>query len=153
MIHPTFVTAEFFEPRLCMQCEDSPCTQVCPVGATYKTAEGIVLVDSDRCIGCGYCVVSCPYGARYIVPDGDRLPGGKAGVADKCTWCYHRITKGKPPACVEVCPTGSRAFGDLNQPGSPIIELARDAVQLHPEYKTKPTVLYLGPTTDGTEPR
>ena len=62
------IESAFFEPRLCMQCEDSPCTSVCPVGATYRTAEGIVLVDASRCIGCGYCVLACPYGARYIAP-------------------------------------------------------------------------------------
>jgi tetrathionate reductase subunit B len=151
-IDAALIAQTFFEPRLCMQCEDSPCTQVCPVGATYKTAEGVVLVDADRCIGCGYCVVSCPYGARYIVPAGDRLPGGKAGVADKCTWCYQRITKGRLPACVEVCPTGARVFGDRNQPGSPVNAKLASAKPLHPEYGTQPRVLYVGPTSDGTEP-
>jgi Fe-S-cluster-containing dehydrogenase component len=151
-VDPAAVAEQFFVPRLCMQCEDSPCTTVCPVGATYHTPEGVVLVDTDRCIGCGYCVVACPYGARYIVPAGDRLPGGKPGVADKCTWCYHRITKGRLPACVEVCPTGARAFGDRNQPGNPINAKLADARPLHPEYGTKPMVLYIGPTKDGTEP-
>ena len=74
---------------------------VCPVSANHKTDDGIVLVDQDRCIGCGYCVVACPYGARYIVPSGGEAPTGNVGVADKCTFCYHRITKGKQPACVE----------------------------------------------------
>ena len=89
------VTDVRFVPRLCMQCENSPCTAVCPVGATFRTADGVVLVDEERCIGCGYCVVACPYGARYIVPAGGDTPRGVPGVADKCTFCYHRITTGQ----------------------------------------------------------
>jgi tetrathionate reductase subunit B len=141
------VEAAFFEPRLCMQCEDSPCTAVCPVGATYKTEDGVVLVDARRCIGCGYCVVACPYGARYIVPAGAHAPNDTPGVADKCTWCYHRISQGRKPACVEVCPVGARQFGDASDPASEIATLVRERnpKQLHPEYGTRPRVLYLGP--------
>ncbi len=144
------VDAAFFEPRLCMQCEDSPCTAVCPVGATYHTEDGIILVDSRRCIGCGYCVVACPYGARYIVPAGPDAPNGTPGVADKCTWCYHRISRGAKPACVEVCPVGARRFGDANSPDSEIAALVRERnpQQLHPEYGTRPRVLYLGPAIE-----
>jgi tetrathionate reductase subunit B len=141
------VDTSFFEPRLCMQCEDSPCTAVCPVGATYKTEDGVILVDSRRCIGCGYCVVACPYGARYLTPAGGDNPNDMPGVADKCTWCYHRISQGRQPACVEVCPVGARRFGDANEPGSEIAALVRERApqQLHPEYGTQPRVLYLGP--------
>lgn len=146
------VAMSFFEPRLCMQCADPPCTAVCPVSATYQTADGVVLVDPDRCIGCGYCIVACPYGARYLVPDAVVTPGGGAGVADKCTWCYHRITKSRLPACVEVCPTGARTFGDLSIPGTPIHERVLGARPLHPEFGTRPLVLYHGATVDGTEP-
>ena len=143
------VEAAFFEPRLCMQCEDSPCTAVCPVGATYHTEDGIILVDPRRCIGCGYCVVACPYGARYIVPAGENAPNDMPGVADKCTWCYHRISQGRKPACVEVCPVGARQFGDASDPSSPIATLVRERNPqlLHPEYGTRPRVLYLGPAT------
>jgi len=143
------VSASYFEPRLCMQCEDSPCTAVCPVGATYRTEDGIVLVDARRCIGCGYCVVACPYGARYIVPAGESAPNDTPGVADKCTWCYHRISRGSKPACVEVCPVGARQFGDANV-DTAIATLVRERKpqMLHPEYGTRPRVLYLGPSIE-----
>ena len=143
------VVSSFFEPRLCMQCEESPCTSVCPVGATYRTPDGVILVDAKRCIGCGYCVTACPYGARYIVPAGEDAPAGTPGVADKCTWCYHRLARGLKPACVEVCPVGARKFGDRNDPTSEIAQIVReqDPQMLHPEYGTRPRVLYLGPAT------
>lgn len=142
------VKSSFFQPRLCMQCADSPCTAVCPVSATYKTEDGIVLVDARRCIGCGYCVTACPYGARYLTPAGEQTPADMPGVADKCTWCYQRISKGQKPACVEICPVGARRFGDANDPADPINEFVRAAnpQPLHPEYGTRPRVLYLGPT-------
>ncbi|HEX5828443.1 MAG TPA: 4Fe-4S dicluster domain-containing protein [Candidatus Limnocylindrales bacterium] len=141
------VEASWFEPRLCMQCENSPCTSVCPVGATYKTEDGVILVDARRCIGCGYCVVACPYGARYLVPEGPHTPGGYAGVADKCTWCYHRITRDLKPACVDICPVGARKFGDAaTDPEIQEILATQDPLPLNPEYGTKPRVLYLGPS-------
>jgi tetrathionate reductase subunit B len=144
------IVASTFVPRLCMQCENPPCVAVCPVGATYTTADGIVLVDQERCIGCGYCVVACPYGARYLVPEGGRSPTGNVGVADKCTWCYHRITAGREPACVEVCPVQARVFGDLADPESPIqaIVNAPGVGLLHPELGTKPRVFYVGLDTE-----
>jgi tetrathionate reductase subunit B len=136
----------YFVARLCMQCDQPPCVSVCPVSATYKTEDGVVLVDAARCIGCGYCVVACPYGARYIVPAGEELPGGYPGVADKCTFCYHRTTRGLPPACVQVCPVGARTFGDLNDPSSPVASLLEDPRIriLRPEQGTEPRVYYLG---------
>jgi len=139
-----------FVPRLCMQCENPPCVAVCPVGATYRTADGVVLVDQERCIGCGYCVVACPYGARYLVPDGEDTPTGNPGVADKCTWCYHRITAGAQPACVEVCPVGARVFGDVNDPSSPIQAILRNpgAGVLRPDLGTLPRVFYVGLDTE-----
>ncbi len=140
------VTDARFVPRLCMQCENSPCTAVCPVGATYRTPDGVILVDADRCIGCGYCVVACPYGARYIVPAGGDTPQGIAGVADKCTFCYHRITTGRKPACVEACPVGARSFGDLNDPASPVSVALREkpTMVLKAGLGTNPRVHYIG---------
>jgi tetrathionate reductase subunit B len=140
------ITAAYFVPRLCMQCANPPCVNVCPVSATYRNPDGVILVDETRCIGCGFCMVACPYGARYIVPNGSQAPKGVAGVADKCTFCYHRITKGMPPACVEVCPVGARQFGDLNDPASPINVTVNDqrTQVLKPGLGTKPRVHYIG---------
>ncbi len=124
-------------PKLCNQCSTSPCVQVCPVGASYLSRDGLVLVDKKRCIGCGYCVQACPYGSRYLHPD---------GTADKCTLCYHRITRGLPTACVQACPVGARVAGDLNDPDSPVrkrLATGRYGV-LKPEMGTHPKCFYLG---------
>ena len=151
-LDPADVESTQFVPRLCMQCENSPCTTVCPVGATFRTQDGVILVDEDRCIGCGYCVVACPYGARYLVPAGARTPTGVAGVADKCTFCYHRITRGREPACVEICPVGARQFGDLNNPDSVVSSILREEPTqvLKPELGTNPRVHYLNLRGDPT---
>ena len=130
------VLKSFFVPKLCNQCENPPCVQVCPVGATFKTEEGVVLVDPEYCLGCRYCIQACPYGARYLDP--------RTKTADKCTFCYHRTSKGLLPACVEVCPTQARIFGDLKKQASPLRRLMRMAqVQvLKPYLNTKPKVFY-----------
>lgn len=132
----------FFMPKLCNQCNDSPCTRACPVGATFLTPEGAVVIDYDYCIGCGYCIQACPYGSRFFNP--------KRKTADKCTLCYHRITKGKLPACVEVCPVKARIFGDLSDPHSEISRLAREnpVLTLRPHLKTGAKVLYKGLTKE-----
>jgi tetrathionate reductase subunit B len=136
----------YFVPRTCMQCENPPCTWVCPVSATYRTADGIVLVDEKRCIGCGYCVVACPYGARYMVPAGDTTPKGVAGIADKCTFCYHRITRGLLPVCAEVCPVNARIFGDRNDANSAVsVAISEKRVRvMKPALGTRPRVFYTG---------
>jgi tetrathionate reductase subunit B len=132
------VDKAFFVPKLCNQCTDPPCVQVCPVGATYKCADGVVLIDHDYCIGCRYCVQACPYGARFFNEEDQ--------VSDKCTWCYHRITKGLQPACVEVCPVGARIFGDRNDAQSPISLFIRNnrVDVLKPETGNQPNVFYVG---------
>lgn len=126
----------FFVPKLCNHCTNPPCVQVCPVGATFSTEDGVVLVDKDYCIGCRYCIQACPYGARYLDP--------RSRTADKCTFCYHRVVRGLLPACVEVCPTGVRLFGDLRQRSSPLARFTRlTKIQvLKPHLNTEPKVFY-----------
>ncbi|MBI2346888.1 MAG: 4Fe-4S dicluster domain-containing protein [Deltaproteobacteria bacterium] len=138
-ITPGFKVAKsYFVPKLCNHCANTPCTQVCPVGASYNTPEGVVLVDPKRCIGCGYCVQACPFGSRFINP--------VTKTAEKCTWCYHRVTKGMKPACVEACPVGARMFGDLKNERDPIRKIVTEAhlAILQPEKLTKPRCYYLG---------
>ena len=128
----------FFVPKLCNHCENPPCVQVCPVGATVVSRDGVVLVDKDYCVGCRYCIQACPYGARYLHP--------VEKVADKCTFCYHRIRKGLAPACVEVCPTQARVFGEATLRSSPLRRFVRfnDVTTLKPWLNTKPKVYYAG---------
>ncbi|HYU34415.1 MAG TPA: 4Fe-4S dicluster domain-containing protein [Thermoanaerobaculia bacterium] len=128
----------FFVPKLCNHCAHSPCVQVCPVGATYVSPDGVVLVDKTYCLGCRYCVQACPYGCRFIDP--------RTHTVDKCNLCYHRITRGLTTACCEACPTGARMLGDLKNPKDPIHELLRDhTVQvLKPQMATGAKVYYNG---------
>ncbi len=132
------VDKAFFVPKLCNHCTHPACVQVCPTGATYKTADGVVLIDHTYCIGCQYCVQACPYGARFFDYENR--------VTNKCTWCYHRITKGLMPACVEVCPVEARIFGDLKDPQSKISQFVKNnRVQvLKPETGNAPNVFYIG---------
>ena len=126
----------FFVPKLCNHCEDAPCVQVCPVGATFSTEDGVVLVDEDYCIGCSYCIQACPYGARWKHPE--------KRVAAKCTWCYHRLERGLLPACVEVCPTQARIFGEVEGRATPLARHMRlNEIQvLKAHLNTKPKVYY-----------
>jgi tetrathionate reductase subunit B len=128
----------FFVPKLCNHCRATPCIQVCPVGASFATRDGVVLVDPEHCIGCGYCVQACPFGSRFINPE--------THTADKCTLCYHRITKGMKTACVEICPVGARRVGDRENPDDPVIEIlaTRRVEVLQPELLTRPQCFYLG---------
>ena len=137
-ITPGFnVTKSYLVPKICNHCANTPCSQVCPVGASYTNKDGVVLVDSKRCIGCGYCVQACPFGSRFINPE--------TRTAEKCTWCYHRITKGLKPACVEACPTGARTFGDMMNERDPIRKIVTEehVAVLQPEKLTKPRCYYL----------
>ena len=128
----------FFVPKMCNHCADSPCVQVCPVGATFVSPDGVVLIDKDRCLGCRYCIQACPYGTRFLDP--------RTHTADKCTLCYHRITKGLLPACVETCPTGARQIGDLKNPNDPIHEYLRTHTVhvLKPQMATGAKAYYHG---------
>ena len=126
-----------FRPEQCLHCENPPCVPVCPTGASYQTKDGLVLVDPKKCIACGACIAACPYDARYLHP---------AGYVSKCTFCAHRLEKGKVPACVETCPTYCRTFGDLEDPESPVakaLKAAERADVLRPEQGTRPKLFYL----------
>ncbi len=155
-------------PRPCMQCENPPCVQVCPVSATYKMDDGIVNIDYDRCIGCRYCSIACPYGARYFdfgedygdefMEDGEitspeygvdrgSREGKKSPIGNvrKCTFCYHRLGRGEEPACIETCVGDARNMGDLNDQDSEVAQMANSsrAFQLKEEEGTDPNVYYL----------
>ena len=133
-------------PRSCLHCENAACVTVCPTGASYKRAEdGIVLVDPNLCIGCKLCSWACPYGARELDP--------AQGVMKKCTLCVDRIYNenldpaDRVPACVAVCPTRARHFGDLGDPESDVSKLvrAREGRDLMPELGYRPVNKYLPP--------
>ena len=133
-----------FRLEQCFHCEQAPCVPVCPTGATFKTMDGFVLVNKEKCIGCKACVTACPYSMRFVHPD---------GYADKCTFCDHRVVEARVPACVETCPSGARAFGDLDDPGSPIsraISSARRSEILRPETGARPKLFYLNSRLDDT---
>lgn len=140
-------------PMMCQHCAEPPCVDVCPTGASFKRADGIVLVDRHSCIGCRYCVMACPYQARSFVheplhdqkPD---VPRGQ-GCVEGCTMCVHRVDKGQQPACVQACAAaghGAIVFGDLNDPASAISQaVARHAArQVREDLNLDTGVRYLG---------
>lgn len=137
-IDPKDITKAFFVPKLCNQCENPPCVQVCPVGATYQTDTGVTLVDREWCIGCAYCIMACPYGARFFHP--------VTHTAEKCTFCYHRITNGLRPACVDACAFGARHIANLKDPADPVTKTIQTqrVIVLKEEYGTKPKAYYIG---------
>ncbi len=126
----------FYMPVQCQQCEDSPCHKVCPAKATWKEPDGIVVVDYEWCVGCRFCMAACPYGARHFNWGKPQIPADEikrdthylgnrprpVGVVEKCTFCIQRVREepGRYPACVEICPVGSRKFGNLLDPESEI---------------------------------
>jgi Fe-S-cluster-containing dehydrogenase component len=160
----------FFFSRPCLHCQHAPCVEVCPVQATYVRDDGLVMMDYDRCIGCRYCEVACPYDARKFnweartdenelvptwgIPEVERRP---RGVVEKCTFCVQRIDAGleaglvpgvdreATPACVNICPVGARVFGDLLDPDSPVSRViaANPTLRLREELGTEPSVYYL----------
>lgn len=121
----------------CFHCEDPPCVGVCPTGATYQSDDGLVLIDPAKCTGCKACVTACPYGMRYVHP---------GGWVDKCSFCDHRISAGRQPACVETCPTDARVFGDLDDPAGGLrraMDEASSVGVLNPSTGTEPCLFYL----------
>jgi molybdopterin-containing oxidoreductase family iron-sulfur binding subunit len=132
--HAVPAPGKYYMPVQCQQCDNAPCVSVCPVEATWKEEDGVVVIDYDWCIGCRYCEAACPYHARRfnwttpqitaqeINPDQGLLSNRvrPQGVVEKCHFCLHRTRRGKLPACAEACPTGARVFGNLLDPDSPI---------------------------------
>jgi Fe-S-cluster-containing dehydrogenase component len=160
----------YFFSRPCLHCQDAPCVEVCPVQATYHREDGLVIMDYDRCIGCRYCEVACPYDARkfnwaertdvnpYIPTWGEaEVPRRPRGVVEKCTFCVHRIDAGlaaglmpgidrdATPACVNACPVGARVFGNLKDPNSKVSQAIANnpTIRLREELGTEPSVYYI----------
>jgi len=140
---------------MCNHCDDPPCAQVCPVQATYKREDGIVLVDHHRCIGCRYCMIACPYNARYFnFRENEEWPNREYpkrshGVAESCNFCAHLVDQMKLPACVQACQAagaGALVFGDLNDPDSEAARLVaeRSTKRLREDLGTQPKVYYIG---------
>jgi molybdopterin-containing oxidoreductase family iron-sulfur binding subunit len=140
-------------PVMCQHCEHPPCVDVCPTGASFKRADGIVLVDKHICIGCRYCMMACPYKARSFIHEPlteqkAHAPRGK-GCVESCTLCVHRVDEGGQPACTQACAAEGHAallFGDLNDPSSEIAQRIRTyaTTQLRADLKLNPGVRYQG---------
>ena len=171
----TEVGLDFYMNRPCQHCDEAPCTRVCPVGATWVRPDGIVAMDYDRCIGCRYCQVACPYDVRrfnwkvseagnpYVpqwgTPEIERRP---RGVVEKCTFCVQRIDRGleqgltpgvdfaATPACVNACPVGARVFGNILDEESPVSKYLKEeeTFRLREEWGTQPKVHYVRPTSE-----
>jgi len=148
----------FYVPVSCQQCQNAPCTKVCPTGATWTEKDGIVVIDYDWCIGCRCCMAACPYGARHFNWKTPGLPQAEVnpsmhylgnrprprGVVEKCTFCIQRVRAGRYPACVEVCPVGARKFGNLLDPDSEIRYIIdhKRVMVLKEELNTMPKFFY-----------
>ncbi|MEO5339898.1 MAG: 4Fe-4S dicluster domain-containing protein [Magnetococcus sp. MYC-9] len=148
----------WYLPVQCQQCDDPPCVQNCPVRATWKEPDGVVVIDYDWCIGCRACAVACPYGARHFNWQKPAIPHGEMttethylgnrprpmGVMEKCTFCIQRTRNGLQPACLEACRTGARIFGNLLDPASEIrhILATRPIYRFKEDLGSKPRFFY-----------
>ncbi len=147
-----------FLPITCMHCQQPECEKVCPTGATTRRADGIVIIDSTKCMGCKYCMIACPYAARYFneksisyYPEHEtafekvKSLKGQFGAVQKCNFCVDRVEQGLDPACVVACPVGARFFGDLDDSTSEVCKLIKEknGTVLNPDLNTLPSVYYL----------
>jgi Fe-S-cluster-containing dehydrogenase component len=158
--NPELVPEEHFAylPVQCQHCENPPCVKVCPVHATWKEPDGIVVVDYNWCIGCRYCIAACPYKGRVFNWSEPKIPADEVvtevhylgnrprprNVVEKCTFCVQRVRTGRYPACVEACPTGTRKFGNLLDPNSEIRYLIdhKRVFRLKEDLNTEPKFYY-----------
>lgn len=156
--HDTPAPDKYYMPVQCQQCDEPPCVDVCPVQATWKERDGIVVVDYNWCIGCRYCEAACPYHARRFNWRAPEVPAEEInpeqgylsnrirpkGVMEKCTFCLHRTREGRLPACLEACPTGARVFGNLLDPNSDIrwVLANKRVFVLKEELGTRPRFFY-----------
>lgn len=152
------VQGKYYMPVQCMQCDNPPCVKACPVEATWKEPDGIVVIDYDWCIGCRYCMTACPYWARHFNWTEPKIPADQLnrktnylgnrprpkGVVEKCHFCTQRTRKGRQPACMEACPTGARVFGNLLDPKSEIRYILENKTvfRLKEELGTEPKFWY-----------
>jgi molybdopterin-containing oxidoreductase family iron-sulfur binding subunit len=150
--HPASLKEKLF-PLLCNHCDHPPCVRVCPTKATFKRADGIVVQDPHRCIGCRFCMAACPYGSRsfnfvdprpYIQEKNTEFPTRTMGVVEKCTFCTERLARGQEPACVEKS-NGALVFGNLNDPDSEVRKIlnTRFTLRRKPTLGTMPSVFYV----------
>ncbi len=139
-------TRRFFFPVLCNQCDEAPCAKICPTNALFKRRDGIVDLHADSCIGCRACMVACPYDQLFIDPN--------THTAEKCNFCANRVENQLQPACVSVCPTECRIFGDLDDPASEVAKIAlREAISVRkPEKGTQPKVFYIAAEESAIQP-
>jgi len=160
--------APYWFPKQCFHCDNPPCVKVCPVDATFKRQDGLVLIDNDRCIGCKFCMAACPYSTRVFNWDEPELPmdirdlayspetgiPAKVGTVEKCDFCPDRAREGLLPPCVEACPNGVFYFGDENEDtvsnGLETVSFTklitdRAGYRYMEELGTKPRVYYLPP--------
>ncbi len=149
---------KYYMPVQCLQCDNPPCVDVCPVEATWQEEDGIVVVDYNWCIGCRYCQAACPYHARRFNWQKPEIPADEVnpdqsylanrirpqGAVEKCHFCLHRTREGRQPACLEACPTGARIFGNLLDPDSEIrwVLANKRCFVLKEDLGTKPTLFY-----------
>lgn len=137
-----------YQPGACMHCDEPSCVDACPTHATYKAEDGVVMVDETRCIACGSCMRACPYQARHIDP--------ARRVVDKCDYCAPSRAEGMEPACVSVCTTRARVFGDVDDPQSPVSKVLGSHKVTFVEAEdapTKPTLAYLNDVADKHWPK